>query len=74
LRRMSALQDVLGDLQDHHVSERLLSLHLKALPNRTVRANLRTHVQVPLSAGTIRAGAALGEAWEDFKATKPFWR
>lgn len=73
LRKLGALQDVLGELQDSSVSARLLARHLKRIPERDVRAKLRAHVQAPLDEATIRALGVLPEVWLDFKKTEPFW-
>ncbi len=74
LRRLSALQDVLGELQDRDVNEGLLSRHLKAVPERAGRGRIRAQVQATLTARASAAVDVLGEAFRDFEKTKPFWR
>ena len=74
LRRLSALQDVLGELQDRHVNESLLARHLRAIPKHQVRARLGTRAQAMLAARAQRASDELGEALRKFEKTKPFWR
>ena len=71
LRRLGALQDVLGELQDSVVNERLLARHLKHIQQREIRADLRSHFQEPLGAATIRALGALPALWQDFKRQSP---
>ncbi|MFT3923079.1 MAG: CHAD domain-containing protein [Myxococcales bacterium] len=71
MRRLTALQEVLGQIQDAYVSERLLARHLKQVEDRRVRANLRTHVRAPLDAMVLRATSDLEQRWDVFKRPSP---
>jgi phosphohistidine phosphatase len=74
LKRLAALQDVLGQLNDVAVGERLLAAGLKNIAGRAERQRLREQVRTRLDAAALSAGLEFEHAWRNFEDATPFWR
>ncbi len=73
-KRLEGLQDVLGELNDVAVSERILARSLPRNASKTVKQRLREPVHAHLSAIEAKARADFEQAWTKFAEAKPFWR
>jgi CHAD domain-containing protein len=72
LKRLAALQDVLGDLNDIAVARRLLAeLAPRGSPPDLVNAS--AHVGRALTARERTLVISLQPAWEEFEKRRPFW-
>jgi phosphohistidine phosphatase len=74
LKRLSRLQDVLGELNDVAVGERLLAVHLRRIPARGPRHSLRDQVRGRLDAAAVHASLELADTYKEFQRSQPFWR